>query len=267
MDEGDPGRHTALTRGFVAAICGADSPARIREDLDGLLVEHGVAAEDREVIAMSVDRLLTYRRMVHHRMIDVIAEFLPRSCEILGPARLRAEFERFMDERAPRSVHFREVPGEFLAWAGPRWRDDPSYPEFLTELAEFEWLDAELSSGVEGGEVADGGPLTLERGVQFDGSVRLRRYAFAVQRLDDPPRRVATSILGYRDRVSHTARLLELTPRAAATCERLLAGEVLQAALLGGCAAVGEEVDDEVLGAMASLLADLHERGVLLGAG
>jgi hypothetical protein len=76
----------------------------------------------------------------------------------------------------------------------------------------------------------------------------------------------ATAILAYRDRTSHKPRFLELTARAAALCERMIAGETLQAALVGACEAVGEPMSDEFLAAMAAFLADLGERGVLLGA-
>jgi hypothetical protein len=119
---------------------------------------------------------------------------------------------------------------------------------------------------VGGGEPGSDVPLAIDLPVQLDGSVRLRRYDFAVQRGDDPPAREPTAILAYRDRESLRVRLLELTPRAAAVCARLLAGETLQAALTGACADLGETMDDEFLAAMASFLADLGERGVLLGA-
>jgi hypothetical protein len=87
-----------------------------------------------------------------------------------------------------------------------------------------------------------------------------------VHRSDEPPAHEATAILAYRDRESLRVRLLELTPRAAAVCARLLAGETLQAALAGACEELGEALGDEFLAAMASFFADLGERGVLLGA-
>jgi hypothetical protein len=69
------------------------------------------------------------------------------------------------------------------------------------------------------------------------------------------------SILIYRD-PEHRSRFLELTPLAAAILERLFAGETLGQALTNACASL----DEEVLAGTARLLADLGERGVLLGA-
>ncbi len=256
----------APLRAFSAAMCDAAAPGQVAADLPGFLAAHGVAPADQEAILRHGARLLLYRKMVHNRLRGVVEDFLPRAAELLGKPRLREDMTAFMAERAPHSVYFREVPGEFLAWAVPRWRADPGLPAFLVDLARHEWLDGEVSNAVGGGESASDVPLAIDLPVQLDGSVRLRRYDFAVHRDDDPPTHEPTNILAYRDRESHRVRLLELTPRAAAVCARLLAGETLQAALAGACADLGEVMNDEFLAAMASFFADLGERGVLLGA-
>lgn len=264
----------APIRALGAAMCELDAPARITADLPAFLGEHGVRPEDQAVITRHADRLQVYRAMVHGRLRGVVEEFLPRTTAALGKPRLRAEMAAFLAEQAPRTVYFRDVPGDFLAWAAPRWRADPSLPPHLVDLARHEYLDGEVSNAVGGGEPASGLPLALDRPVQLDGSACLRRYDFAVQRPPergspaetDAPAREPTAILAYRDRDDHRVRQLELSPRAAALCARLLAGEALQGALAGASADVGEAMDDEFLAAMASLLADLGERGVLLGA-
>jgi hypothetical protein len=173
---------------FSAAMCEEDAPERIRDDLPGYLESHGVDAADRELIARHREQLLVYRSMVHSRLRGVIAEYLPRTVAVLGKPRLRSDLAAFMAERAPHSVYFRRVPHEFFAWAAPRWRRDPALPPHLVDLASHELLDAEVSDSVGGGEPASGHPLALEHPVQLDGSVALRRYAFAVHR---PPRSFA----------------------------------------------------------------------------
>jgi len=261
---------TRLLRTFAAVMCDVDAPARVESDLPGFLTARGIDGPDHTDLTARGERLLMYRTMVHGRLRGVISEFLPRTAAHLGKPKLRAEVAAFMAERAPHSAYFRDVPGEFLAWAEPRWRADPSYPPFLADLAVHEWLDGELGNHPDGGEPPTGRELDLGAPVQLDGTTALRRYAFAVHLQPDSgddPAAVATTILAYRDRTSHKPRFLELTPRAAAVSERLLAGATLQAALVGACEAVGEPMSDEFLAAMASFLADLGERGVLLGAG
>lgn len=262
-----------LLRTFAAVLCDADAPARVKSDLPGYLTDRGVEGPDRDDLSGRGERLLMYRAMVHSRLRGVISEFLPRTAAHLGKQRFRNEVAAFMAERAPHSAYFRDVPGEFLAWAEPRWRADAGYPPFLADLAVHEWLDGELGNHPEGGEPPTGRELELGAPVQLDGTTALRRYAFAVHLNPEPeadpppaPAAGATAILAYRDRTSHKPRFLELTPRAAAVSERLLAGATLQAALVGACEAIGEPMSDEFLAAMASYLADLGERGVLLGA-
>lgn len=265
-----------LLRAFAAVLCDADAPARVESDLRGWLEARGVTGPDLADLAARGERLLMYRAMVHSRLRGVISDFLPRTAAHLGKQGFRAEVTTFMAERAPHSAYFRDVPGEFLEWAEPRWRADPRYPPFLADLACHEWLDGETLNHPGGGEPVTGLELDLAMPVQLDGTTALRRYQFAVhvheeaEEDDDAPPKSpaagATAILAYRDRTSHKPRYLELTARAAAVCERLLVGESLQAALVGACGAVGEPLTDEFLAAMASFLADLGERGVLLGA-
>ena len=258
----------ATLRAFSAAMCELDAPDRIAADLPGWLAEHDLPPDDP--LAQQHARLLMYRTMVHSRLRGVVEDHLPRTAADLGKPRLRAEIAAFMAEAAPRTVYFRDIPGEFVAWAAPRWRADPGLPPHLADLAAHEWLDSDVTNTPLGGEPASDLPLALERPVQLDGSARVRRYAFAVHRLPgDPPMPPAaepTAILAYRDRESLKVRLLELTPRAAALCIRLLAGEGLQVALAGACTDIDEPINDEFLAAMAGFLADLGERGVLLGA-
>lgn len=260
----------AALRAFAAAICELDAPVRIAADLPGWLAEHGVAPDDLEVLAQHSARLLVYRTMVHSRLRGVVEEYLPRTAAELGKPRLRVEIAAFVAEQAPRTVYFRDIPGEFLAWAAPRWRADPGLPPHLADLATHEWLDGEVANTPLGGEPATDLPLALGRPVQLDGSACVRRYAFAVHRpAGDPPVPPAAepiALLAYRDRATERVRLLELTPRAAALCTRLFAGEALQIALAGACTDIGEAMSDEFLAAMAGFLADLGERGVLLGA-
>ncbi len=81
----------------------------------------------------------------------------------------------------------------------------------------------------------------------------------------DEPEHRPVSILVYRDS-AHVSRFLELTPLAAAILERLFAGDSLGAAMVSACESRQHPLDDDVLTGAARLLADLAERGVLLGA-
>lgn len=259
----------ALIRAFSASLFELDAPAEVAADVGNFFVRRGVPADVAAALPESAAaRLAIYRQMVHGRLVKAIAEYLPKTAARLGRARLKAEVARFIAEVSPTTPYFRAVSGEFVQWARHRWPDDPTLPPYLLALAEHEWAEAALADLPAGGETASGEPIALDRPVQLDGTTTLRRYAWAVHRAGEIGELEAepTALLLYRDRSEHRVRMLELTPRAAAVVARLLAGETLQAALTGACAALQLALDDEFLAAMASFFADLAERGVLLGA-
>jgi hypothetical protein len=71
-------------------------------------------------------------------------------------------------------------------------------------------------------------------------------------------------LLAYRD-ADHAVRWLELSPLAAEILERLVSGQALGSSVERACASRGV-APSAVLENIATLLSDLGERGVLLGA-
>ncbi|HSO39582.1 MAG TPA: hypothetical protein VLT33_43950 [Labilithrix sp.] len=110
-----------------------------------------------------------------------------------------------------------------------------------------------------------------QRAVRGDVGERRRRRGARrdadreVDELAAIPEQRAASLLVYRD-AEHKTRFLDLSPLAAEILERLFAGTALAAAMTEACAASGQPLDNAVLAGAATLLADLGERGVLLGA-
>lgn len=237
----------------------------------------GIAPEDAE--ALTPSRLRIYRRLVRHNVTSVIGAMLAKTKARLD-VRLSGELDRtvdaFLDEVGPRTAHLRDVPGEFLAFAAPRWRADARLPRWLADHAELELLDftigvAPLRERL--CEQPDGAPLaevSVDRPMVFAEPLALTRLEWAVNALADAdlraePEERRVDILVYRDS-AHVSRFLELTPLAAAILQRLIAGDALGAALTTACATAGHPLDTDVLAGAARLLADLGERGVLLGA-
>ncbi|HEX7451380.1 MAG TPA: hypothetical protein VF294_03810, partial [Polyangiaceae bacterium] len=113
--------------------------------------------------------------------------------------------------------------------------------------------------------------LSVDLGVEFIDAVRLVHYDWAVHRLPDNetsvalPERAGTSLLVYRS-PEHDVRYLELGPFAAALLAGLLGRRLsLRAALTEAAEQVGLALDDALLSRAARLLAELAERGALLG--
>ncbi len=262
----------ALERAVAEACLGRGAGGEIETDLGAFLLRHGAAAEDVEAARQAVPRLAVYRSLVRNGLSSVVLRMLPRTRARMNAAsagRFDADFARFVDEVGPRTHYLRDVPAELVAWADPRWRGDAAVPAYLPDLAAFELAHFAVAASEASGEGREPGDIALDRPLSFSGSTRLLRLAWAVHELSsdedstEEPRARAVELLAYRD-AGHAVRWLELTPLAALLVERLTAGEPLGAGVTTACLATGA-APQAVMPDVARLLADLGERGVLLG--
>ena len=258
---------------MFADACFGDSEAALSGDLRAYLAQHGVAEDDAEAILASPRRLGLYRRLVRHNVVNVVGQMLERTRERLD-AHVAGAFDEsvagFMAQQGPRTPHLRDVPSEFLAWASPRWRADERIPAWLPDYAELELADFTIGVAPRAAPPPPLADVTADRALVFGDPRAMIHLAWAVheQAADDPkaaPQERATHLLVYRD-AAHATRTLDLTPLASAILERLFEGRPLAKAMVEACEATGHALDNDVLGGAARLLADLGERGVLLGA-
>jgi len=256
----------ALERALAELVLG---PPLARSDLAALASRHALAADDRDALAAEFERWLVYRKLVQATLRDAVELAIPRTLARLG-ALFDEYFARFLRERGPQTHYLRDVTSELLDFCAPLWARDARVPPWALDLARHEAVQIVVSSEREPAVKAPLGELDLERGLRFVGAARVVRYAFAVHRMSadegdrTPPEAAPTELFVYRDE-EHDVRYLELSPLAAALLERLLAGESLKAALLAACAVTGSD-PGAALDGTARLLADLSERGAVLGA-
>lgn len=262
-----------IQRMIAEACFKTSSEEDFTRDLRAFLEGHGLAEEDVEAICAAPPRLSLYRRLVRNNLVGVVRRMMPRVRARLNDAAgaFDASFDEFLDARAPRTHYLRDVPAEFLAWAAPTWRARPELPAYAADLAAHELVEFEVCAIPTPPEPPPLAEIALERPLIFAEHKRLMRYGHAVHLLpaDESDRTVPdardVTLLVYRD-AEHCARFLELSPLAGAILDRLVMGEALGAALSNACAAQGHALNDAILADTARLLADLAERGVLLGA-
>lgn len=234
------------------------------------LTRHQVVGADAQALSRDFPRLLVYRKLVRENLRGALRATIPRTLARLG-TRFTLDFDAFLLERPPVSHVLRDVTPSFLDFAQPRWAKDERVPTYLAELARHEALQIELGSLLALPKNHVPAELSLEQGVEFIAAVRLVHYAHAVHRLPenednrDLPEAAASDLLVYRS-PEHDVRYLELGPFAAALLAELLSERAsLAAALQSAAASVGSPLDDELLSRAARLLAELAERGALLG--
>jgi hypothetical protein len=228
-------------------------------------------------------RWQAYRRMVRSRFYQVTAHGFERLIGVIGMERFHAMVDRFLDEAPPRSPYLRDVPGELVAFVESAWdRIHAAFalPAYALDLMRYEW--AELDAGYSHEEVrpSDVVPLVMDQRAVLSPAHRLLQLDFAVHRC---PWETPEGVLGtdgddglvapgpislclYRDPKTHDVETLELTPVAFA----ILSGIEREHASLtdvvrNASREQNVEVDVAFVEALSALLADLIERGVLLG--
>lgn len=264
-----------VERMIAEACLGASAPEELERDLRAFLVRHGIEAEDADAICASPPRLALYRRLVRNNLTGVTWKMMPRArarLNALASGAFDASFDAFLATIGPRTHYLRDVPGEFFAWAGPRWAGDLAFPPYVADLAAHElavFQVAALPGAPAAPAIVD---PALDRALVFSESRRLMRYRFAVHELPDdpedltPPEARPVALLVYRD-ADHDVDWLEVSALGGSILDALFAKQTLRDAIASGCRAAGVVLSDAVLADTARLLADLGARGVLLGAG
>ena len=206
-------------------------------------------------------RVAIYRRLVRNTLEGVVFKLLPRTREHMGVA-FDDSFARFLEEEAPRTHYLRDVPFEFVRWATPRWKDEGAAP-WLVDLARHEMASFAVSTVPHLPE-PKAEEVAIDRPLLFNSLVRIERYGHVVHEDPVPPPARDVALLYYRDD-EHALRTLELSPLAAALLEKA-PNTTLQRAIAESCEETNIPMNDETLASIARLLADLGERGILLGA-
>ncbi len=215
--------------------------------------------------------LAVYRRLVRSGLASVVFKLLPRS-----RARMNREhddafdkaFVAFLDEAGPRTHYMRDVPGELVTWAEKFWEDSKVASKWI-ELARYEAAHFAVESAPDDSEVTLG-EIDLGRAVIFSKALRVLSLERAVHELPENPEDLSdpatrsVSLLIYRDAQNDVAEL-ELTPFFARLVRACVGGSSLKDALAQSAHAENISVGDALLASVAQFLADLGERGVLLG--
>ena len=260
----------ALESALAELTLGPGIAADDQASIDAWLARHRVSEPDARALARDFPRLLVYRELVRGTLREALHATIPRTLARLGES-FESYFAQFLEVSPPVTRYLRDLTPQFLRFALERWARDANIPAYLADLARHEALQVEVASLLALPKDHVPAELSLEHGVEFIDAVRLVHYTWAVHRLPDDessralPEQSGVSLLVYRS-PEHDVRYLELGSFAHALLSGLLHEKLsLQAALLSAAERSGLPLDDELLTRSARLLADLAERGALLG--
>ena len=260
----------ALESALAELTLGPEIAAGDPGAISAWLARNHVSGEDASALQRDFPRLLVYRRLVRRNLRDALTSTIPRTIARLG-ARFEPDFDEFLRLSPPVTRFLKDVTPRFLEFVLPRWAESGDVPAYLSDLARHEALQIEVATLLARPKDNLTAELSLDASVEFVAATRLVHYAWAVHRLSEDeasralPEQASVSLLVYRS-PEHEVRYLELGAFAARLLTGLL-GErrTLRQALTGAARELGRKLDDELLNASARLLAELAERGALLG--
>ncbi len=231
---------------------------------DGCLVD-GLASEDLVALqALPPNRFFLYRSLVRQGLLDAVRTQMPEAAALRGAA-FSDDVHAFVENGLPQSPFLRDVARMFLEFIAPKWRADAAAPAFLGDLARYELVSFEVAAKPDpvSRTYQD---LEVERPVALLPALSVERYGHAVQDVKSSaaPSQRPTQLLCYRDKQDEL-RWLSLSEVAANLVEKLQAGEPLASAIQQAFVDAGSAFTTDGLTETSQFLADLAQRGVLLG--
>jgi hypothetical protein len=173
-------------------------------------------------------RMKVYSDLLRNNLEDFLLSCFPVCRKILGKRRWDRLVSAFMRDHACHTPFFRQIPEEFLKYLQDVYSPaestrSESLPEFLPELAHYEWVELELDTSDRDARVtgnvsndlcapeSTGDPLAGR--LIFNPVLRVLAYRWPVHRLSprfkptQPPAE-ATFMLAFRDAEFHVRFIL-----------------------------------------------------------
>ncbi|MDN5836960.1 MAG: putative DNA-binding domain-containing protein [Nitrosospira sp.] len=90
-------------------------------------------------------RMRIYRRLVYNNVESFLLTCFPVLRKVLGTRRWTRLVRAFLATHRSRSPFFRQIPDEFIQFLQSNGTLSQDYPEFVLELAHYEWVELVLS--------------------------------------------------------------------------------------------------------------------------
>lgn len=90
-------------------------------------------------------RMKVYNELLYNNVERFILACFPVLRQVLGVRKWRRLVRAFFAGHRSHTPYFRQIPDEFIQFLQHEWQPDPAYPDFLLELAHYEWIELALS--------------------------------------------------------------------------------------------------------------------------
>lgn len=171
-------------------------------------------------------RMKIYADLLYSNIEHIMLNCFPVLHTVLGKRRWKRLVRSFFATHRSHTPYFRQVPDEFIEFLQNEWQPDAAYPEFMLELAHYEWMELVLAVSnrePEWDRVRHDGDLLSGMPV-INPVLAVLAYAYPVHRIGprykpEPEGKLETHLLLFRDQAGQvrfnvinpvTARLLGL---------------------------------------------------------
>ena len=212
----------------------------------------------------SRERWLVYRDLVRNRLNHVIRVALARTRDAIGEDTFARAADEWFSAGSPKTRYLRHIPGELAEFAIPIWQRTEA--PWVADLAGYEITAWDVRHAP--ADPAPSSEFAFDRRPVLATAVRVLRLAYPVKTKPtsdagyepDP-----TILCLYRDR-DHRQIPRKLNPLAADLLEAWRAGDQTVAESVQRVAAAHRtQIGPEFIEKLSTLIADLIERGILLG--
>ncbi|WP_455218550.1 HvfC family RiPP maturation protein [Kaarinaea lacus] len=164
-------------------------------------------------------RMAVYRELVFNNIEDLLANFFPVMKQITPDARWHEIVKDFVANHKSKTPIFMKLAEEFVVFLQSEYEAKPDDPEFLVELAHYEWVEMALDTASEEPEwekINREGDLVSDA-PYLSPLIWSLSYRYPVHRIGPdnmPTEPLATNLLVYRD-TADEVQFMEINPVAA----------------------------------------------------
>lgn len=214
-------------------------------------------------------RMEIYRRLVYENIQSFLLACFPILRKVLGARRWTRLMRCFLANHHSRSPFFPQIPYEFIQFLQRNEALLATYPDFILELAHYEWVELELSTSTlaPDWEMIDQGGSLLEQHSVLNPVLANLSYRWPVHHISPRARVVPreTCLLVFRD-ASDRIQFTEINPFTWRLINLLECAEHTgQAALEIVALESRHPFPEVVIQGGLEIMRDLQARGALLG--
>lgn len=226
----------------------------------------------RKPRGVNQQRLRIYSDTLYDNVAAVVTLCFPVLSSLLGKRRWQRLMRGFFAMHRCHSPYFRQIPAEFLQYLQHDWQADAAYPDFMLELAHYEWIELSLSISnrdqmkydyLPDGNLLDGIPVINPVMVNL-------AYRYPVHRISPTfkpthPPQATTHLLVYRD-ADDEIRFSLQNPVTAHLIDLIIPAEITgRQALTQLAIALQHPQPDTLISFGHALLKDLRTSGCVMG--